>query len=68
MPAPAFRTFHRGAERRGLILAVHALKLMSAIIADKFSHSSKHSFSVLDLFSAAKVSISFELYKFIMVQ
>ena len=49
-------------------LAVHSHEFVSTIITDKFSHSSKHSFSVLDLFSAIKVSISFELYKFIMVQ
>lgn len=42
VPTAAFRAFHRGGERRGTILTVHSLEFMSAVIADKFCHSSKH--------------------------
>ena len=42
VPAAAFRAFHRGGERRGTILTVHSLEFMSAVIADKSCHSSKH--------------------------
>lgn len=42
MPAAAFWAFYRGGEHRGAILTVHSLEFMSAVIADKFCHSSKH--------------------------
>lgn len=87
MPAAAFWAFYRGGERRGAILTVHSLEFMSAVIADKFCHSSKHKLflSRLDYcpnrppacgycipddrfgFGRAKVLISCDLYKSIMV-